>query len=59
MLSGEAQTAPLSLSSALQGSFEYISHAGLDYLDLSPEDHFWRFWVCQLVGEDRLFVWAY
>lgn len=57
MLSGEAQTAPLSLSSALRGNFEDISHAGLDYL--SPEDHRRRFWVCQLVGEDRSFVWAY
>lgn len=58
LLSGEAQTAALSLPLTSQSSFPDTCRAVLDCMGLSPEDHPRWFRICRLTGEDRPFVWA-
>uniref|UniRef100_A0A669EMK6 CCHC-type domain-containing protein n=1 Tax=Oreochromis niloticus TaxID=8128 RepID=A0A669EMK6_ORENI len=58
LLSGEAQTAALSLPPTSWSSFEDVSQAVLDRMGLTPEDHRRRFRACRLTGKDRPFAWA-
>lgn len=59
LLSWEPQTAGLSLWQESQGNFADIGQAVLDQLGLSPEDHQRWFRACWMMGEDRLFGWAW
>ncbi|XP_076743966.1 uncharacterized protein LOC143419988 [Maylandia zebra] len=58
LLSGEAQTAALSLPPASRSSFPDVSRAVVDRLGLTAEDHRRRFRACRLATTDRPFPWA-
>ncbi|XP_026003826.1 uncharacterized protein LOC113009615 [Astatotilapia calliptera] len=58
LLSGEAQTAALSLPPASRSSFADVSRAVVDRLGLTAEDHRRRFRACRLATTDRPFAWA-
>lgn len=58
LLSGEAQTAALSLPPGSQGVFEDVCWVVLDCLGLSPEDYRQQFWASRMTGGERPFGWA-
>ncbi|KAM9360126.1 uncharacterized protein ABDE67_000748 [Symphorus nematophorus] len=58
VLSGEAQTAALSLPASSRGRFEEVKKAVLDRMGFTPEDHRRRFRLAKLGPADRPFVFA-
>ncbi|XP_051815566.1 uncharacterized protein LOC110961245 isoform X1 [Acanthochromis polyacanthus] len=58
LLTGDAQTAALSLPAASQGRFTDIRKAVLDRLGFLPEDHRHRFRGTRLGTDDRPFVYV-